>query len=180
MADGTFTKVYPNENLVYNAIAIEKNYIGSVGELVVSNNNFSTDYIGASPGDIFSSTQPYEGAGYGRLAEYDSNKIFIRRQLLQRASSGSGELQFAPVGSTTAFIRWSADSSGVPIKQVSNYKKGLNQYYTRPALKMITKMPIQNTKDSIQIRIKLGLIILTITNHGHHSWDHKEKTVIHR
>lgn len=123
--DGSdMVRVYPNENLVTKAITIEKNYIGSVGELVVSNNNFSTDYIGASPGDIFSSTQPYEGAGYGRLAEYDSNKIFIRRQLLQRASSGSGELQFAPVGSTTAFIRWSADSSGGTYKTGFKLQKG--------------------------------------------------------
>ena len=135
MADGTFTKVYPNENLVYNAIAIEKNYIGSVGELVVSNNNFSTDYIGASPGDIFSSTQPYEGAGYGRLAEYDSNKIFIRRQLLQRASSGSGELQFAPVGSTTAFIRWSADSSGGTYKTGFKLQKGAKPILYTPSPK---------------------------------------------
>ncbi|MBO0425916.1 MULTISPECIES: hypothetical protein [unclassified Enterococcus] len=135
MADGTFTKVYPNENLVYNAIAIEKNYIGSVGELVVSNNNFSTDYIGASPGDIFSSIQPYEGAGYGRLAEYDSNKIFIRRQLLQRASSGSGELQFAPVGSTTAFIRWSADSSGGTYKTGFKLQKGAKPVLYTPSPK---------------------------------------------
>nr|DAP88538.1 MAG TPA: tail protein [Caudoviricetes sp.] len=125
-ADGKdrLTSSYPNENLVNAAIVFENNYIDSAGALTASASSFTTDFIQVSPNDIFSSIQPYESSGYGRLAEYDSNKIFIRRQLLQRGWSDSGELQFAPVGSTTAFIRWSADSSDGTYKVGYKLQKG--------------------------------------------------------
>jgi len=135
-ADGKdrLTSSYPNENLVNAAIVFENNYIDSAGALTASASSFTTDFIQVSPNDIFSSIQPYESSGYGRLAEYDSNKIFIRRQLLQRGWSDSGELQFAPVGSTTAFIRWSADSSDGTYKVGYKLQKGTKPViYTNPA-----------------------------------------------
>lgn len=134
-ADGTdrFTTQYPNENIVSSDMIIERHYIGGDGELVASSNNFATGYIQVTPGEILSTIQPYEGSGYGRLAEYDSEKKFISRQLLQRAWSGSGALQFAPVGSTTAFIRWSADSSEGTYKTGFKLQKGAKPVLYTPA-----------------------------------------------
>lgn len=134
-ADGTdrFTTTYPNENIVSSDMIIERSYIGGDGELVASSSNFATGYIQVTSGDILSTIQPYESSGYGRLAEYDSEKKFIRRQLLQRPWSGSGELQFAPVGSTTAFIRWSADSSDGTYKTGFKLQKGAKPVLYTPS-----------------------------------------------
>lgn len=134
-ADGTdrFTTSYPSENIVRSAIISEGYYISDDGELVASSNNFATDYIQVSPGEILSTTQPYEGYGYGRLAEYDSEKKFIRRQLLQRASSGSSELQFAPVGATTTYVRWSPESTGGKYKSGFKLQKGAKPVIWTPS-----------------------------------------------
>jgi len=111
-ADGTdrFTTTYPGENLLIGALTTPRTFVGQGGEVATSGTSFLSDYISAKAGNIISTNQPYANGGYSRLAEYDADKVFLRRQLLQRSSKDTSQLQFAPLGNSTAYVRWAPDA----------------------------------------------------------------------
>ena len=112
---------YPSEleggrNLIISSDVTPGTYVGSKGSLPSIAGHFITGFIEVKANEFYTISMLLQRNGYSRIAYYDMDKYFIKRDLFQNQET----TQITP--EQDGFIRWSPDLNTTSNDYIPGYK----------------------------------------------------------
>src|SRR5699024_3374541 len=146
-------------NLIVSSGVTPNSYVGSDGSLSSGAGYFLTDFIEVKANEFYTISMLLQGNGYSRIAYYDLDKNFIKRDLFQNQEV----TQIKP--EQDGFIRWSPDVDMAISDYGPGYKieKGNKATDWTPAPEdMATQAQLSVLNDNINMRVSKGELMSKI------------------